>query len=46
MYIHKTLPTKPQITLIPGLNLKVGKMNSGHFGPQLGKMFEMWAKLF
>ena len=44
-------PSPPQNTPFPGLNLKVGKMNfqrlqSGQLGPQLGKMFEKWAKLF
>ena len=46
MYVHKIHQSPPQNTPFPGLNLKVGKLQSGQFGPLLGKMFEKWAKLF
>ena len=46
-YVHKTPPTSPPNALFLGLNLKVAnQLPSGQFGPQLGKMFEKWAKLF
>ena len=47
MYVHKTFPTvtPPQNTPYPGLN-KMNELPSGQNGPQLGKMFEMWANFF
>ena len=47
---YKTPPTPPQNSTFPRLNLKVGKINHSlgnlDSGPQMGKMFEKWTKLF
>ena len=39
IYVHKTLPSPPQNTPFPGLNLKVGKMNYslGNLDPNCAK---------
>ena len=45
--VWKTLmvvPSPPENTPFPVLNLKLGKMN--YPGPQLGKMFEKWEFFF
>ena len=46
MYIHKTPPTPQQNTPFPGIKIVQNEVLSGQPGPQLGKMFEMWTKLF
>ena len=46
MYVHKTPPNPPQITPcpVPELESRQNELPSGQNGPQLGKMYEKWAK--